>query len=156
MKKILFPFLLLLIFSSCSKKETEEEIVEKFAIETLVGSWAYDTVTVNSETGMYPHREDCYKDHFIIRHNEGNWNDFTETIYLDDNCANQGTNLEWELKGDLFNLYWGEQLVITYKILSVTSNTLSFLYNVDIDNDGRKEEVTINAVKYDPFNNFGN
>lgn len=155
MKNLISLLMILLIFVSCS---TEEEVEEKeeimFPIEDMIGSWAYDTVTINGETGIYPHREGCYKDHFIIRHNEGNWNDFTETIYLDNNCANQGTNLEWEINGDILNLYFGEQLVITYKILSVTANTFSVLYMVDVDNDGQKDEVVINSVWYDPFENF--
>ncbi len=155
MKKLLLPCFLLLILAACSKEENEEEVVNNlFPIEDLVGSWAYDTVTFEGETGLYPHQEDCYKDHFIIRHNEGNWNDFTETIYLDANCANQGTNLEWELKEDILNLYFGDQLVVTYQILEVTPTTMSFRYMVDVDNDDHKDEVIINFVWYDPFDQF--
>ena len=155
MKKLLFSCFLLLILTACSKEENEEEVENNlFPIEDLVGSWAYDTITYKGETGLYPHQEDCYKDHFLIRHNEGNWNDFTETIYLDANCANQGTNLEWELKGDILNLYFGDQLVVTYQILEVTSTTISYLTMIDVDNDGNKDEVIINSVKYDPFGEF--
>ena len=155
MKRLLFSCFLLLILTACSKEENEKEVENNlFPIEDLVGSWAYDTITYKGETGLYPHQEDCYKDHFIIRHNEGNWNDFTETIFLDANCANQGTNLEWELKGDVLNLYFGDQLVVTYQLLEVNPTTMSYRYMVDVDNDGRQDELIFNSVWYDPYDQF--
>lgn len=113
MKKLSYLFLVLFLFNSCAKEDINAE--PPFPIESFIGSWAYDTVTVDGETRFYPHRSECYKDHFIFRHNEGQWNMYTETIYLDSNCANQTANLEWQLTGDILRLYFGEQLVATIR-----------------------------------------
>lgn len=151
--KIAFRLLLFLLL--CTSCTAEEEIkLPVFSIESFMGSWAYDTLTIDGETGYYPHRDACYKDHFQFYHEEGKWNQYYETTYINDDCANTGTYLDWSINGDKLSLYFGEQFVGSYKILSVTKNTLTLLYNVDVDNDGKKEDVIINAIYYDPFERF--
>lgn len=152
MKKIIPVLALLILCNSCTADEEIKAPV--FPIESFLGSWSYNTITIDGETAYYPHREQCHRDHFEIHHEEGKWNQFLENIYLNDDCANQGTYLDWKINGDILNLYFGEQLVVTYKILSVTQNNLSLLYKVDVDNDGEKEDVIINAIYYDPFERF--
>ncbi len=146
---------LIFLFILCNSCTADEEIrLPHFPIESFIGSWAYHTVTIDGETGYYPHRESCHKDHFQINHKEGQWNQYLETTYLNDDCANSGIYLDWKINGDILSLYFGEQLVVTYKILSVTRNTFSMLYKVDVDEDGKKEDVIINAIWYDPFDRF--
>lgn len=155
MKKNLYYFFAILLFVACSKEDNEDVLEEPFfSIENLVGGWAYDSIELEGETYLYPHREECYKDFIQFRHNEGQWYQFTETIFLDENCANESTNMEWQLKGKTLNLFFGEDLVISYEIITLTRNSLILLYRVDVDGDGKKEELLISTIPYNLYGEF--
>ena len=156
MKKVLILCLLILI--SCSKSDFEEDPREAYFREAIIGSWSINTITVDGQTFLYKHTENCEKDLFQFYNEEGKEFDFEETVVLNCSncapCATSGTNLKWELEGDIINLYFGDQLILNYKIIEVTENIFIYEVVIDYDNDGEKETLQIKADKYDPYNDF--
>jgi hypothetical protein len=156
MKKILFT-LMLLGCVACSESE-DVNPREAYFLENIIGSWSYDTVKVNGETYLYQHTEGCIKDHFQFYNSEGKEFDFEERVVLNCSncveCATSGTNLEWELKGDKIKLYFGEQLVLVYKIIEVNDIKFTYQVEIDYDDDGDKDLLEITGVRYDPYNEF--
>lgn len=69
-------------------------------------------------------------------------------------CATSGTGLEWALNGDIINLYFGEQLVLKYKILEVNETTFTYLLEIDYDDDGSIDQLEITGISYDPYDEF--
>ncbi|HEA28616.1 MAG TPA: hypothetical protein ENH91_01240 [Leeuwenhoekiella sp.] len=157
MKKLFF-LLMFILLTSCSKDDDEQDIlpVEPFLDNQVLGGWAYDTFTINGQTLGYPHIEACDKDFFIFRNNEGQDHQYEERISSNSNCAITQTFLRWEIKGKMLNLYFGDPLIISYEILSITKNTFTVLLKTDFDEDGMEDEVEIKAVRYDPFGEFEN
>src|SRR5690606_34834531 len=145
--KIITVLALCFISISCSSDDVDEDIIEPlFSDDEVIGSWAYDTYTINGDTYAYPHREGCFKDVFIFRNNEGQEHQYEEKIHAYSNCGVSSTNLEWKIEGENLNLYYGEQLVITYEILSITKYTFTVLFITDFDEDGTEDEVEIKAI----------
>lgn len=109
MIKCLYYFFVLLLLSGCSKDDPDKGVEEPFyPIEKLVGGWAYDTVEFERITYAYPNREECNKDFIVFRNNEGQLHQFTETIFLDENCATESTIMDWRVEGKTLNLFFGE------------------------------------------------
>ena len=152
--------ILFTLFVCCSDDNQIEEVNEQEAFfkKAIIGSWAYDTVKVDGVTYKYGHTQDCEKDYFQFYNQEGKLFEFQEQVILNcancAKCASSGTGLRWELNSDNINLYFGEQLVLVYKIIEVTETTLRYQVNLDFDEDGVEDELEISAVYYDPFNDF--
>ena len=153
-------FILFFIFNSCSSSEPLEEIneQEEYFKKAIIGSWAYNTVKVDGVTYQYGHTKDCEKDYFQFYNEDGKEFDFQENVVLNCSncakCATSGTGLRWELKNNIINLYFGDQLVLVYKLLEVTDTTLTYQVTLDYDNDGQDDELEISAIYYDPYNDF--
>jgi hypothetical protein len=156
MKKVLFA-LILLGCIACSESE-EVDPREAYFLESIIGSWAYDTVRVDGVTYLYQHTEGCVKDLFQFYNVEGKEFDFEEEVVLNcSNCAEcalSQTGLEWKLKGDNIKLYFGSQLVLVYKIIEVDDTKFIYQVELDYDNDGDNDLLEITAVKYDPYDRF--
>lgn len=156
MKKIFF-ILMLLGCVSCSESE-DIDPREAYFLENIIGSWSYNTINVNGDNYLYQHTEGCIKDLFQFYNSEGKEFDFEERVVLNCSncaeCATSGTNLEWELKGDKIKLYFGEQLVLVYKIIEVNDIKFTYQVEIDYDNDGDKDLLEITGVRYDPYNEF--
>lgn len=156
MKKGIFS-LILLVCVSCSESE-DVDPREAYFLENIIGSWAYDTVKVNGATFLYQHTEGCVKDLFQFYNSEGKEFDFEESVVLNCSncaeCATSGTSLEWELKGDKINLYFGEVLVLVYKILEINNERFIYEVEVDFDEDGDLDILEITGIPYDPYGRF--
>ncbi len=154
-----FLFGILIIFISCSKGDDESpDPLESYFLENIVGSWSYDTVKINGETFLYQHTENCERDLFQFYNSEGKEFDFEERVVLNcSNCADcaiSQTGLEWELKGNKINLYFGEQLVLIYTIIEVTDLEFTYQVEVDYDEDGDEDLLEITGIRYDPYAEF--
>lgn len=151
---ILLPLLLL----SCSKDDDTIEPPDPYILESIIGSWSYDTVRINGALFQYPHAENCVKDLFQFYNQAGKWFDFEEDIILNcDNCAEcaiGSTNLKWDLHGNIVDLYFGENHILKLKILQINDNFLKYIANFDYDGDGNMDEVEITAIPYDPYHEF--
>ena len=152
-------YLLLLILISCSKSDSEDSR-ESYFMNAIIGSWSYDTIKVNGQTYPVQHTDGCTRDYFQFYNQEGKEFDFQEQIVLNCSncakCATNGTGLRWELIGDIINLYFGDQFIVRYKIIEVTDTNFTYERELDFDQDGVLETVEINAIYYDPYNEFSN
>ena len=157
MKKIITLFIFLLVVFGCSK-DGSEQAPDPYILETIIGSWAYDTVTVNEESFSYPHTDGCVKDLFQFYNEEGKRFDFEEEYVSNcSNCAEcalTATNLKWELRGNIIDLYFGTQLATTLEILEVDNSLIKYKRVFDLDGDGVDDDVTITGVPYDPYDEF--
>ncbi len=129
-----------------------------FILETIIGSWAYDTVTVNGELFVYVHVEGCNKDLFQFYNEEGKVFEFEEDVILEcefcADCASSSTGLRWDLYGDFIDLYFGEQLVTTMEILELDENFVRYKRFFDVDDDGVIDELIVTGIPYDPYFEF--
>ncbi|MCK0107957.1 hypothetical protein MWU58_01500 [Flavobacteriaceae bacterium S0825] len=156
--RYLVGFLMLIILTSCSKDDDIDKAPDPYILEAIIGSWAYDTVTINGEFYMYQHTEGCVKDMFQFYNEEGKLFDFEEDYVSNCDicaeCAISSTNLKWELIGKKIDLYFGEQLVAQYEILEVSDSLIRYKRFFDVDEDGNEDEVEITGVPYDPYDEF--
>lgn len=156
--RYLVGFLMLIILASCSNDDDIDEAPDPYVLEAIIGSWAYDTVTINGEFYMYQHTEGCVKDMFQFYNEEGKLFDFEEDYVSNCDicaeCAISSTNLKWELIGKKIDLYFGEQLVAQYEILEVSDSLIRYKRFFDVDEDGNEDEVEITGVPYDPYDEF--
>ena len=158
MRNLLIVLIGCAVFSCSKDEQPQEDSKEAFYLEAIIGSWSYETVKVNDELFIYPHKEGCEKDFFQFYNQEGKEFDFVERVILNcescAECANSSTNLEWELKGEFIDLYFGDQFVLRYKLLNATENSIFYSVVADLDDDGIEDEYEFYAVRYDPFGNF--
>lgn len=95
---------------------------------------------------------------FQFYNEEGKLFDFEESYVMNcsncADCAKSTTNLKWELKGTVVELFFGEQMIAKYNILEVDETIIRYSREVDLNNDGVLEEVIVNGVYYDPYGNF--
>ena len=149
---------MLIILASCSNDDDIDDAPDPYVLEAIIGSWAYDTVTINGEFYMYQHTEGCVKDMFQFYNEEGKLFDFEEDYVSNCDicaeCAISSTNLKWELIGKKIDLYFGEQLVAQYEILEVSDSLIRYKRFFDVDEDGNEDEVEITGVPYDPYDEF--
>jgi hypothetical protein len=154
--KIILVGLMVVMFG-CSKDDGPES-PDPYILEAIVGSWAYDTVKINGTLYQYSHTEGCVKDLFQFFNQEGKLFDFEEEVVL--NCANcaecalGSTNLRWHLRGNIVDLFFGEQLVVKLRILEVNDSLIRYVSNFDYDGDGDLDEVEITGLPYDPYDEF--
>lgn len=157
--RYLVGFLMLIILTSCSSDDDGfKKAPDPYVLEAIIGSWAYETVTINGEFYMYQHTEGCVKDMFQFYNEEGKIFDFEED-YVSNcaicaECAITSTNLKWELIGKKIDLYFGEQLVAQYEVLEVSSSIIKYKRIFDYDEDGTEDEIIITGTPYDPYGEF--
>ena len=149
---------MLIILASCSNDDDIDEAPDPYVLEAIIGSWAYDTVTVNGEFYMYQHTEGCVKDMFQFYNEEGKLFDFEEDYVSNCDicaeCAISSTNLKWELIGKKIDLYFGEQLVAQYEILEVSDSFIKYKRFFYVEEDGNEDEGERTGVPYDPYDEF--
>lgn len=157
--RIISVLIFIIVFASCSNNENvEPDLRETYFKEAIIGSWSINTVTVDGQTFLYEHTDGCEKDLFQFYNQEGKEFDFEELVVLNCNncapCATSGTNLKWELNGDIINFYFGEQFVLEYKIIEISDTKFTYILEVDYNEDGVLDELEISAERYDPYGNF--
>ena len=157
MKKIFYFVSLSLLLVNCSSDDSDAN-PDPYILETIIGSWAYDTVTINGENFLYQHTDGCVKDLFQFYNEEGKEFDFEEDYVSNcSNCAEcaiTSTNLRWDLRGNIVDLYFGEQLITQLEILEVDETLIEYKRVFDFDNDGLNDEVVITGIPYDPYDEF--
>ena len=157
--RYLISFLAIAFLFSCSSDDDNAtEAPDPYILEAIIGSWAYDTVTINGDFYTYDHTDGCVKDLFQFYNQEGKEFDFEEDFVSNCDicaeCATTSTNLEWELIGDRIDLYFGEQLVTQYEVLEVNNNIIRYKRFFDFDEDGNEDEIEITGIPYDPYDEF--
>jgi hypothetical protein len=159
MRRITVLTCLAALLLGCSKDDGPTDLPpDPYILEAILGSWAYDTVTINGEFFLYEHTENCVKDLFQFYNEEGKAFEFEEEFVS--NCANcaecaiSATNLKWVLKGDVVDLFFGEQLITQLKILEVDDTLIRYSREFDIDNDDIVDEVIVTGIPYDPYDEF--
>ena len=151
-------FTIAILFSCSSDDEKGPEAPDPYILEAILGSWAYDTVTINGEFYTYEHTEGCTKDLFQFYNQEGKIFEFEED-YISNcdicaDCAITSTNLEWDLIGNRLDLYFGDQLVAQYEVLQVNNSIIRYKRFFDYDEDGEEDEIEITGIPYDPYDEF--
>ncbi|GGI55912.1 hypothetical protein [Winogradskyella haliclonae] len=157
MKKNIFLIIFLLTLVGCSSDDSNDT-PDPYILETIIGSWAYDTVTINGDFFLYQHTDGCVKDLFQFYNEEGKEFDFEEDYVSNcSNCAEcalTSTNLKWDLRNNVIDLYFGEQLVTQLEVLEVNANLIEYKRIFDFDGDGVNDEVVITGIPYDPYDEF--
>ena len=162
MRKFIYCVLAVAIFSCSASDENsaneKTHPMEAYFLEAIIGSWAYDTVKINGQTFLYEHTEGCVKNLFQFYNSEGKLFDFEEHVVLNcpncAECATSGTNLKWELKGDEIGLFWGDELVLVYKIKEVDEEKFIYEVEFDYDDDGVIDLLEFTNIPYDPYGQF--
>ena len=157
MKNIIILILISGILFSCSKEdelENENIINPKFEVDKMIGAWVNKTVKVNGQEFEYQHREDCGIDVFAFYNSEGNPYEYHENVYIDDNCASSGLTLNWKVRENMITFYFGEELVLTFEVLSINDSYFTVLTSSDYDNDGTLDTIEITAKREDPYGWF--
>ncbi|MFV9549829.1 hypothetical protein [Algibacter sp. PT7-4] len=155
-------FLLAIIIISCSSDDGSKSKPkpDPYILNAIIGSWAYNTVTINGEMYNYQHTEGCTKDLFQFYNEEGKIFEFEEDYVSNCDicaqCAISSTNLQWELYDNIIHLYFGDQFIEEYEILEVNSNIIRYKRIFDYDEDGIDDDIEISGVPYDPYNEFDN
>ena len=150
-----------LILISCTPSDkssltfTDSLVPPTYDVDKLLNGWSYDTVTYNGTTYLYDHNENCNRDFFGFRNNEGQRYQYEEFYFTNTYCTTNQTVLRWEPNGNHLNLYFGVPLVASYEVLSLTDTAFIFARDIDVTNDGVNEHVIITTIPYDPYNSFG-
>ncbi|WP_452229233.1 hypothetical protein [Lacinutrix sp. MEBiC02404] len=146
-------FIFLFAFIGCSNDDNVEP--DSYIFENIIGSWAYDTIKINGTLYSYDHTEGCTKDLFQFYFEEGKEFDFEEDVVLNCGscapCALSSTNLRWHLQADIIDLYFGEQLVTSLKVLEVDETLIRYRRFYDYDQDGTIDEIEVVGVPYNPY-----
>ncbi|MCI2230281.1 hypothetical protein MC378_13970 [Polaribacter sp. MSW13] len=158
MKKLIL-FLIVGVLFSCSNSnedvlQTGNIINPKFDVNKMIGAWVNQTVKVNGQVFDYEHREHCGIDVFAFYNREGNPYEYHENVYTDDNCASHGITLEWKVKENMLIFFFGENLVLTYEVISIDDTYFTVLTSDDYDNDGTIDTIEITAKREDPYGWF--
>ena len=157
MKKIILLALILITLSCSSDNEEVGSIYQPtFNVDLLLKGWRYDVLKINGTSYNYQHNVNCYNDFFGFLNRTGQEYQFTETVFTNDYCTNNSTNLEWKIKKDKIYLYFGTQLVLTYKVITLTETNFTFSFENDIDKDGTIDQVEVSTSPYDPYSMFEN
>lgn len=149
MKKLLSLTLTLLVLA-CSKSEdgateTGNIVNPAFDVDLMLGTWVYDTVTINGSTTGYGHNTNCQPDYFVFYNEEGKAFEYEEIIHQDSNCSISQTYLTWRVRGSELSLYFGETFLITYEVLALSAT--EFVVSAE-NEDG--VEFEIRAVPQNP------
>ncbi|SCZ00231.1 hypothetical protein SAMN02927916_0008 [Flavobacterium anhuiense] len=152
MIKFRFLTLLIVFFVSCSKDENPTPEPLTFDEKLLIKAWTYDTLEIQGTKYLYDHNPDCHKDYFVYKNNKEQVYQYDESFFKSSICSGTHVSLTWEPKGNHISFYFGTAKVDEYKVISLTQNLFIFTMERDVDNDGKKESVTITAIPYDTFN----
>ena len=135
----------------CSSDGVEENSNTAFFKTAILGSWTYDTIKIEGQTFAYQHKENCEPDSFHFYNQEGMPFFFEERTAMDCSscaeCAISQIYLVWKLKGDRLQLFYGDALALTYTILSVSEEKLTYQVTADYNNDGKKELLEFTALR---------
>lgn len=157
-KRYIFLILAITLNVSCSSDDGINKEEEAYFLEAIIGSWSYETIKVDDQTYIYPHTENCRRDMFQFYNEEGKIFEFEESIVMNCDicapCATSNTGLQWELRGNIVKLYFGEQFVTQLTLLEVTDTYMTYTREIDVDEDGDNELVEIYAIYHDPFGDF--
>ena len=134
---------LLILVTSCSKDASGN----LYSDSQILGAWSYTSVTINGEESIYIHKENCLKDYINFLNNEGQYHQFNEILHIDAECHINATNLDWRISGSKLILNFGNQKLV-YEIEELTTDSLRFSGNIDIDNNGTKEFIAYKFNKY--------
>ena len=160
MKRILLAVMTILLLS-CSSSDSEEEMVieniinPSFDTNLLIGAWVNQKVKLNGgQEFLYQHNPNCPKDGFGFFNSEIRPFTYDELIHINDDCGTEGIGLEWRVNRNMLFLYFGESLILSYEVISLTATEFKAETSVDFDNDGSIDDVEITAVKEDPYGWF--
>jgi hypothetical protein len=150
MKKIFTVVFALLILSCSSDNEVNQDPIQNptFSVALLLKRWQFDKVIYNGQRFNYAHQPNCMKDGFTFANQPGQIRYYNELVFVNDNCSTNGLFLEWKIKNDTISFYFGTQFVIDFKVISLTETKLIYSYYTDVDNDGTKDLITMEAIPY--------
>ena len=150
MKKIITIVVAILILSCSSDNEVNQDPIQNptFSVALLLKRWQFDKVIYNGQRFNYAHQPNCMKDGFTFANQPGQIRYYNELVFVNDNCSTNGLFLEWKIKNDTISFYFGTQFVIDFKVISLTETKLIYSYYTDVDNDGTKDLITMEAIPY--------
>lgn len=150
MKKTITILIALLLLSCSSDTEENKDPIQNptFSVALLLKRWSFDKVIYNGERFNYAHQPNCMKDEFTFANQPGQIRYYNELVFVNDICSANGLNLEWKIKNDTISFYFGTQFVIDFKVISLTDTKLIYSYYTDVNNDGIKDLITIEAIPY--------
>jgi hypothetical protein len=150
MKKTFTVLFALLLLSCSSDIEENKDPIQNptFSLNYLLKRWQFDKVIYNEVRFDYAHQPNCMKDEFTFANQPGQIRYYNELVFVNDNCSTNGLFLEWKIKNDTISFYFGTQFVIDFKVISLTETKLIYSYYTDVNNDGIKDLITMEAVPY--------
>jgi hypothetical protein len=150
MKRIITILFALLLLSCSSDTEENKDPIQNptFSLNYLLKRWQFDKVIYNGVRFDYAHQPNCMKDEFTFANQPGQIRYYNELVFVNDNCSTNGLFLEWKIKNDTISFYFGTQFVIDFKVISLTETKLIYSYYTDVNNDGIKDLITMEAVPY--------
>ena len=150
MKRIITILFALLLLSCSSDTEENKDPIQNptFSLNYLLKRWQFDKVIYNEVRFDYAHQPNCMKDEFTFANQPGQIRYYNELVFVNDICSTNGLFLEWKIKNDIISFYFGTQFVIDFKVISLTETKLIYSYFTDVNNDGIKDLITMEAIPY--------
>ncbi len=161
MKKF-FSLLLLALLFACSNDDNSIPEIEPgtiinpaFDTNLMIGAWVNESLIVNGgESIPYEHNPLCAKDAFGFFNEEGRPFTYEELVNLDDNCVANQVIMEWSVIEDQLFLFFGDQLLFAYQVLSISETEFRVINFTDFDGDGNRDSIEVTAVREDPYGWF--
>ncbi|WP_340067228.1 lipocalin family protein [Ascidiimonas aurantiaca] len=156
MKRNILYVLISLLLVACSGDDDGETreiggiFNATFDTDKMIGTWTYQTITLNGNESEYEHRSGCPKDIFAFFNSTEKPFEYEEIIYVNNECGARGISLKWEVNQGLINFYSAQRFIIAFQVVSITDSEFIFSYRFDYDEDGDLDEVEIVAVKNNP------
>ena len=151
--RITFSVILINFLISCEKDDdlTAEDSFYSGAVTTadkadLNGTWAfYGGIYEGRQVQLPVNFQECGRDFFSFN------SDFTysDYVYTSSDCNFVNSTANWSLNSGIITLN-SDFLTEEYVITKLNTTELHFKVRVDIDDDGIKDEVTLQARPYQP------
>ena len=161
MTKLLIVCISLIVLSCSSDDDsaqtlpTENIVNPAFDVDLMIGAWVYQSANVNGVVVPYVHNDNCEKDVFGFFNSDIRPFVYEELIHgNNEECSGNQVVMEWKVNGDMLSLYFGEQLVLDYKVISLTTDTFTVETSRDFDNNGTNDVIEITATREDPYGWF--
>lgn len=149
MYKFFFSFCMLFILLSCDNDDTinfERGRKTDVTENQIIGIWKVKNLLYKGKVYEIPTNSYCENNYTVILENHRM---FDRIFEQNSNCQSRDINYKWSLKEGVVNMSYGNNKA-KWVVLSVNQQQMSIRLKIDINKDGKEEEVKATLSKYLP------